>query len=54
MPRKKKNARTMPKPKKIRERPRPVVLPVRMWQDDGISPGALRAVAEWRWEYDYK
>ncbi len=47
MPRKKKNARTVPKRKRIRKRPQSIVLPLH-GQDDGVSPGRLMAVAEWR------
>ena len=49
MPRKKKNARSLDKPKRISIKvnlPRVVFLPIIDF--DNISPGVLRAVAEWR------
>lgn len=48
MPRRKKNARKVPKGKHIRAKPKVVILPVCRSLDDGTSPGRLRAVAEWR------
>lgn len=49
MSRKKRNARRVYKPKKIRTKPsRVVVISPCWWQDDRMSPGVLRAVAEWR------
>ena len=50
MPRKKKNARSLDKPKRFKTKvdiPKVVLLPVRNYFDD-ISPGVLRAAAEWR------
>lgn len=47
MPRKK-NAKKVYKPRKLKNAPRIVILPVCKSIDDGISPGKLRAVAEWR------
>lgn len=48
MPRKKENARNLPRPRRLRRIPRAVVVPWWMWKDDGMSPGRLMAVAEWR------
>lgn len=51
MPRKKKNARGVNKPKRIKTKvamPESVVLLPLINQDDGVSPGVLRAVAEWK------
>ena len=50
MARNPKNARRKPYRRKTRVRPntRIVVLPVCKKLDDGISPGKLVAVAEWR------
>jgi len=50
MPRKKKNARGVNKPKRIKTKvtmPKAVLLPL-IHQDDGMSPGVLKAVAEWK------
>ncbi|QUH21104.1 hypothetical protein [Alkaliphilus sp. B6464] len=50
MPRRKKNAQRVYKPRKLKNvsRPKVVILPVCKSIDDGISPGKLKAVAEWR------
>ena len=50
MPRKK-NAKKVYKPRKLKnvpKVPKVVILPICKSIDDGISPGKLRAVAEWR------
>lgn len=51
MPRRKKNAQKRYKPKAIRTRSRPVILALHKCKDDDISPGIIRAAAEWRNEY---
>lgn len=53
MARKNSNARRRDKPRRTRiklkcPKPKIVVLSVRRELDDGMSPGKLRAVAEWR------
>ncbi|MBU5677885.1 hypothetical protein KQI88_15815 [Alkaliphilus sp. MSJ-5] len=48
MPRRKKNARKVYRPRKFKNVPRAVILPLHRHKDDGISPGRLVAIAEWR------
>lgn len=53
MPRKNKNARKVYKPRptriRIHKKPKAVLLPLRKYKkDDDISPGELKAIAEWR------
>lgn len=48
MPRKKSNARSVPRPRKIRNKPKAIILPPCKAQDDKMSPGVLKAVAEWK------
>ncbi len=48
MPRKKENARKITRPRRLRRIPKAVVVPWWMWRDDGVSPGRLRAVGDWR------
>lgn len=48
MPRKNENARQRPRVKRLKmKRPKAVLVPV-LERRDGISPGRLVAVAEWR------
>ena len=51
MPRRKKNAQKVYKSRKLKnvtKAPKVIILPVCRSIDDGVSPGKLRAVAEWR------
>lgn len=50
MPRRKKNAQKVYKPRKtkVKVNYKVITLPVSKYQDDGISPGRLVAIAEWR------
>lgn len=48
MPRRKKRGRKVYKPRKLKVDPNIIVIPLYKVKDDGISPGKLRAVAEWR------
>lgn len=48
MPRKNQNARQVPRTKKLKmKQPKAILVPVQE-RRDGISPGRLVAVAEWR------